>query len=360
MSATKALRAHGSFLPMQLVPTQILALLTAGALLLTGCSKTSDAPTTAGSPQTAPKAGPVKIGFYVKQPDEPWFQLEWKFAEKAAKDFGFTLLKVGANDAEKALAAIDTFAASGAQGFIICTPDTKLGPAIASKAKAANLKLMTVDDQFVGADGQPMKTVHHLGISAYKIGELVGKLLADEMKKRGWTAEDTSACVVTFEELATAKERTDGEIAALIAAGFPKDKIFKAAERTTDIPGSFDATNVILTQHANVKHWLVCAMNDSGTLGAVRALEGRGYGADNAVAIGINGTDCIVELEKEKPTAFYGSILLSAKDHGYKTCEMMYKWITEGKEPALDTRTLGVLITRENFRQVLKEQGVRE
>jgi len=29
-------------------------------------------------------------------------------------------------------------------------------------------------------------------------------------------------------------------------------------------------------------------------------------------------------------------------------------------EPPLDTRTTGILITRENFRQVLKEQGVRD
>jgi L-arabinose transport system substrate-binding protein len=78
------------------------------------------------------------------------------------------------------------------------------------------------------------------------------------------------------------------------------------------------------------------------------------------VGVGINGTDCIVELEKAKPTSFYGSMLLSAKDHGYKTAEMMYKWIKNGAEPPLDTRTVGVLITRENFRQVLKEQGVRE
>jgi L-arabinose transport system substrate-binding protein len=332
------------------------------ALALSGasCSKTSDATSTAGSPKSSPKAGAVKIGFLVKQPEEPWFQLEWKFAEKAAQDLGFTLVKIGATDGEKVLSAIDNLAAGGAQGFVICTPDTKLGPAIVTKAKAAGLKLISVDDQFVTADGQPMKNVHHLGISARKIGEEVGRLLAAEMKKRNWPVEETAVCVVTYEELATAKERTDGQIDALIAAGFPKEKIFKAPERTTDIPGSFDATNVLLTKNPNVKRWLVCSMNDNGALGAVRALEGRGFTAENAIAIGINGTDCIVELEKEKPTPFFGSILLSAKSHGYKTCEMMYKWIKDGVEPPLDTRTLGEFITRENFRRVLKEQGVRD
>jgi L-arabinose transport system substrate-binding protein len=348
---------------MKLIPESLrfrslTALATAALLALaSGCSKTSES---SGGAAIPAKGTPIKIGFYVKQAEEPWFQLEWKFAEKAAKELGFTLVKTGGNDGEKALAAIDTFAAGGAQGFVICTPDTKLGPAIVNKAKAANLKLIAVDDQFIGADGQPMKNVHYLGISARKIGEDVGRTLAAEMKKRGFNPAETAVCAVTFDELATSKERTDGASAALIAAGFPADRIFRAPMRTPDIPGSLDATNTLLTQQPNVKHWLVCGTNDSAVLGAIRALEGRGYAPESSVGIGINGTDCIVELEKAKPTSFHGSMLLSAKEHGYKTTEMLYKWIKDGVEPPLDTRTAGTLITRENFRQVLKEQGIRE
>jgi len=343
-----------SALPSRIRLRAVLALL--GVLaLITGCSKSPDA---AGGAPAQPHA--IKIGFYVKQPEEPWFQLEWKFADQAAQALGFTLIKTGGNDGEKLLAAIDNFTANGAQGFIVCTPDTRLGPAIVAKAKAANLKLIAVDDQFLGADGQPMKNVHYLGISAGKIGEEVGKTLAAEMKKRGWTAADTAVCAVTYDELATAKARTDGAIAALVAAGFPPERAFKAPVRTTDIPGALDATNVLLIQQPNVKHWLVCGSNDNLVLGAVRALEGRGFAPESCVAVGINGTDCIIELEKSKPTSFYGSMLLQPKQHGYKTAEMMYKWIKDGVEPPLDTRTTGILITRENFRQVLKEQGVRE
>jgi L-arabinose transport system substrate-binding protein len=327
--------------------------------LVGACSKSGDS-TVAGGGAPASKSAPIKIGFLVKQPEEPWFRLEWKFADQAAADLGFSLVKIGATDGEKVLTGIDSLAAGGAQGLVICTPDTRLGPAIVAKAKSANLKLLAVDDQFLGADGQPMKDVHYLGISAAKIGEEVGRTLAAEMKQRGWKPEETAVCAVTFDEVATIKERTDGATAALAAAGFPKDRIYRAAERTNDIPGAFDAVNVLLTQRTGVKHWLVCGGNDNSVLGAVRAIEGRGYAADTCVAIGINGTDCIAELEKEKPTSFFGSMLLSAKDHGYKTAEMMYKWIKDGVEPPLDTRTVGVLITRKNFRQVLKEQGIKD
>lgn len=329
----------------------LLSALTAAAIgLLGGCGKS----------ESAAEPRPVTIGFLVKQPEEPWFQLEWKFADQAARDLGFRLVRIGATDGEKVLAGIDSLAAAGAKGLVICTPDTRLGPAITAKAKAAGLKLIAVDDQFIGADGKPMAAVHYLGISAAKIGEAVGQTLAAEMKRRGWSAADTGVCVTTFDELATARERTEGALRALAAAGLPEKNFFRAPMRTPDIPGSFDAVTTLLTRQGAVRNWLVCGFNDNAVLGAVRALEGAGINAERAVAVGINGTDCIAELEKAKPTAFFGSMLLSAKDHGYRTCEMMFRWIRDGVEPPLDTRTTGVLITRENFRQVLREQGVRE
>lgn len=300
----------------------------------------------------------VKIGFVVNQPESAWFQMEWKFAEEAAQEKGFDLIKIGATDGEKALSALDNLAANGAQGVIICPPDVRLGPALAAKAKAAGLKLMTVDDRFVGADGQFMAEVPYLGIAAKQIGRNVGAALYKEMQARKWEASETAVCAATWEELNTAKERTDGAIDALVEAGFPKASIFKAPQKTADVPGAFDAVNIVLTQHRNVKHWLLCGNNDNAVMGGVRATEGAGLKADNVVGIGINGTDCIPELEKPQATGFFATILLAPKQHGYGTALAMYQWIKDNVEPAKDTRTTGLLITRDNFRQVLKEQGI--
>ncbi len=54
---------------------------------------------------TSAFAADVKIGFIVKQPEEPWFQDEWKFADEAAREKGFTLVKIGAQDGEKVQSA---------------------------------------------------------------------------------------------------------------------------------------------------------------------------------------------------------------------------------------------------------------
>jgi L-arabinose transport system substrate-binding protein len=322
------------------------------ALGFTACSK-SPAPA-----DPAAKAGKIKLGYLVKQPEEPWFQYEWKGADKAAAQHGFELIKIGVPDGEKTLAAIDSLAANGAQGFVICTPDVRLGPAIVAKAKAAGLKVITVDDRFVDADNQFLTAVPYLGMSAKKIGEMSGRTLAEEMKRRGWAASDTAACIITFEELDTARERTDGVIGALKEAGFPADRIFKAPQRTTDIPGSFDAANSLFAQKTGIKHWLIAGMNDSAVLGAVRASEGQNFNAANVIGVGINGTDCLDELRKPAPTGFYGSIYASAPTEGFLTSEMLYFWVKDGKEPPLDTRTDGKLITRENYETLLKAEGI--
>jgi L-arabinose transport system substrate-binding protein len=332
--------------------------LCAAALALVGCNRQTESVASAASQPAAPAK--IKLGFLVKQPEEPWFQYEWKGAERAGAKHDFEVLKYGVQDSEKVMAAIDNLAVAGAQGFVICTPDVRMGPAIVARAKLKGLKLVTVDDQFVGPDGKFMTDVAYLGMSASKIGYSVGEALLAEAKRRGWPADRTAACIVTFEELDTARERTDGAIAALSAAGFPADRVFKAAQKTTDIPGSFDAASILLTRKPDVKYWLVAGMNDNAVLGAVRALEQRGFTADNAVGIGINGTDCISELRKPKATPFFGSMLVSAPFEGYRTAELLHDWVKNGTVPPAETRTPGILITRETFEEILRREGITE
>src|SRR5688572_25178502 len=210
----------------------------------------------AGDSAAAKATAPIKLGFIVNQPDQPWYQLEWKFADEAGRALGAEIIKIAAPDGEKALGAIDTLAAAGAKGFVICTPDVRLGPALVAKAKAANLKLIAVDDQFVGPNGI-MKDVHYLGVSARKIGETAAQAALDEMKRRGWRMPEVSVAVITYDQLDTTRERTDAATEVVRAAGFEAGQIFHADSRTGDIPGAFDAANALFVRAGEVKRWLV-------------------------------------------------------------------------------------------------------
>jgi L-arabinose transport system substrate-binding protein len=304
-------------------------------------------------------AADVKIGFIVKQPEEPWFQDEWKFAEVAAKEKGFTLVKIAAQDGEKVQSAIDNLGAQGAQGFIVCTPDVKLGPGIVAKAAANDLKLMTVDDRLVDAAGNPLEDVPHMGISATKIGEAVGEAIAAEIKKRGWDMKTVGAIRVSYDQLPTAVDRVDGTIAALKAAGFPAENIFDAPQAKTDTEAALNAATVVLNKHADIKNWVAFGLNDEAALGAVRATESVGIPAANVIAIGIGGAESAInEFKKADATGFVGTVIISPKRHGYETALNMYEWIANDKAPPALTLTAGQLALRDNYEAVRKDLGI--
>jgi L-arabinose transport system substrate-binding protein len=304
-------------------------------------------------------AADIKIGFIVKQPEEPWFQDEWKFADVAAKEKGFTLVKIGAEDGEKVQSAIDNLGAQGAQGFIICTPDVKLGPGIVAKATANELKMMTVDDRLVGADGKPLEDVPHMGISASKIGEAVGQAILDEVKKRGWDMKTVGAIRVSYDQLPTAVDRVEGALSVLKTAGFPQANIFDAPQAKTDTEAALNAATVVLNKNAGIKHWVAVGLNDESVLGAVRATETVGIPADSVIGVGIGGADSAInEFKKPTATGFFGTVIISPKRHGYETAINMYDWIANGKAPEKLTLTAGQLALRDNYAAVRKELGI--
>ncbi len=301
----------------------------------------------------------TKIGFIVKQPEEPWFQDEWKFADQAAKEKGFTLVKIGAEDGEKLMSAIDNLGAQGAQGFVVCTPDVKLGPGIVAKAAANNLKLMTVDDRLVNADGKPIEEVPHMGISATKIGEAVGQAIVDEMKARGWKPEEVGAIRVSYDQLPTAVDRVDGAIAVLKVNGFKAENIFDAPQAKTDTEAALNAATVVLNKNAGIKQWVAFGLNDEAVLGAVRASESVGIPADGMIGVGIGGAESAInEFKKPTATGFVGSVIISPKRHGYETALNMYEWIANGKEPEKLILTAGSLAKRDDFQKVRAELGI--
>lgn len=299
----------------------------------------------------------LKIGFIVKQPEESWFQDEWRFADLAGRQQGFSVLKIGGADGDRVLTAIDNLAAKGAAGFIICAPDTRLGPAIRERARVNDLKVMSVDDQLVDARGKPIADIPHVGISAAKIGALAGGMAVDEARRRGWNLGDTAILRMAFDGLQTARERTFSGRDAAIGQGVPAANVFDAPQRTSDTEGGFNAASPVLTRVARFRRWIILGMNDEAVLGGVRAAEGLGLKANDIIGVGIGGSaSATAEFSKPQPTGFFASVLLSPRAHGYDTAMAMHRWITAGQRPPPVVYTAGIPIDRANWQAVMAEQ----
>ena len=297
----------------------------------------------------------IKIGFIIPDATDNWWLREWDGATKAADELGFTLVKTEATDADKILATLENYASQGIKGLLFATPDVKLGPAVVSRTKAHGMKLLTIANQFEDANNRLMTEIHYSGIAAYDIGRQVGDAMFAEAKRRGWKWEETGIMMMSIKELATAVDRIGGCTDALADHGFPREKMYDAPIRSWDSIGSFAAADIVITQHPEVKNWFVTASNDPIVVGSVRALEGRGFSVDNIIGVGINGgAEARIEFEKSSPTGFFASVFLSGAKYGYDDAKRMYYWLTEGKEPPLDFRATGILVTRENFQEIMQ------
>ena len=304
-------------------------------------------------------AAPIKIGFIVKMPEQAWFINEQHAATAAGEKLDVIVVNLAGSDGTAVMSAIDNLSAQGAKGFVICPPDVRLGPAIYARATGADMKVVSVDDQFVSADGKPMAEVPHLGMSGYKIGQQVGMAINDEMKRRGWKPEEVAACRITSNELPTARERVGGATDTLVQNGFLKANIFDAPQRSTDTEGANTAASPVFARHGTFKKWIIYALNEESVLGGVRAGEQFHLGADDMIGVGINGTGAaFAEFSKPQPTGFYGTIAVSSALHGRQSALNLIGWIRDGTRPPASTQTTGMLMTRANWQQVKTQLGV--
>ena len=302
---------------------------------------------------------PLKIGFIVKMPEQAWFINEQKAADTLSEQMHFNVVNIGGSDGEKCMTAIDNLAAQGAKGFVICPPDVRLGPAIMARARAHNMKVVTVDDRFTGSDGKPLADVPHLGMSGFKIGQQVGQTIWGEMQHRGWNADDVAAIRITDYELPTAKERTDGATKALLDAGFKKANIFDAPQRTTDTEGGSNAASPMFARHSKFKKFVMYALNEETVLGGVRASEQFKIPASNMIGVGINGAaPAFAEFTKTQPTGFFATVAVSSTLHGRQSTLNLVEWIRDGKMPPLNTETTGMVMDHQNWQQVKQTLGL--
>jgi len=91
----------------------------------------------------------------------------------------------------------------------------------------------------------------------------------------------------------------------------------------------------------------------------VRAGEGRGLRQDALLGIGIGGSQTALnEFAKPAATAFFGTVLISPRRHGYETAALVAQWVAEQQAPPPLTLTSGTLMTRKNQADVRRQMGL--
>lgn len=337
---------------------KFLSTFTASLLLIstiTGCGNTATttpAPSADATASVAPSGdSPLIYGIY-KAGDQTWFIDEGAAAKAKVEEMGGQFIFVDAKmNPEEYLKAIDNAIANNASGVITCIPDQQLSQVAVDKLTEANIPVVAADDALQSDDGT--KLAPWVGIDGYNIGEANGEWMANYAKDNNLADDpEVSVLLLTMDTVSSCVPRTDGELAAFtrILPDFPEDKIYRA-DYNGETSKGFDAASVIFTAHPEVKKWLVMSANEEGAIGAVRALEQAGL-AENSCAIGLGGylakDEFATGTSAMKAATYFSSDLV-----GGTSAEILMNYILNGTEMELETAVPAIIVTPENYKEVM-------
>ncbi len=295
----------------------------------------------------------VVYGIY-KAGDQTWFIDEGAAAQKAVEEAGGEFIFVDAKmNPEEYLKAIDNAIANKASGIVTCIPDQTMSQAAVDKATEAGIPIVAADDALQDADGN--KLAPWVGINAYVIGEANGEWLANYAIDNELVGkEDVGLLLMTMDTVSSCVPRAEGELAKFteLCPDFPEANIFKADYDGTTDKGNTAAAAVI-TANPQIKTWLVTGANEEGCIGAARALESAGLDAD-ACVVGLGAYMAKDEWNNKGAdgTCVKASAYFSADQVGAGSVEVLLD-IINGEEPALETAVDAVVVTPEDYKDVM-------
>lgn len=296
----------------------------------------------------AATAEDIRIGYINKMGDHPWFVAEVEGARAAAEEAGasFTVQDVQFN-ADLAITALDTMIGDGVDGIAIVVPDRGIGPVVAARAAEAGIKLVAVDDDIYHQDGTKVPFV---GLDSYNIGQAVGVELARQFEASGWSADSVMLASIEDRKADTCMQRNKGAEDALLAtaAGLSEDQIVRVAYDNTMV-NAIDVMTTTLTANPQVQNWIFYSCNDDGVLGAARALENSGYGADQGIGIGIDGSRACDAFGNGRESTFRGTMWFNAANHGKDAVNLLIDAIRNGTEMPENTFSQPELVNMDNF-----------
>ncbi|OIJ93672.1 sugar ABC transporter substrate-binding protein [Streptomyces colonosanans] len=291
----------------------------------------------AGSSDNAPKkSGSLSITYLQKQGDQQYFIDEAAGAQAKAKELGVKLKVVNlGNDANKTVSEVQSAVAQKSDGLVIVVPDPAVGPQVVQAAHAANVPLLTSDDQICSTGPDPAKCaktdlVPRIGFSGTQMGGEVGKRAAAEFKKAGWKAADTRTISAWKQDVTVCGDRVKAAKQTFAAGtGAAVQNIDVATDNTPT--GAQDKIAATVTAHSDVKHWVIWGCNDENVQGGVTAMENAGNGAKDVIGVGLGAYLACKDWGSTAPSGMKAALFINGRDVGALAVQTMVDKLRGGK-----------------------------
>jgi L-arabinose transport system substrate-binding protein len=293
----------------------------------------------------------LKFVYISKQLTHQWFLQEEMGIKKACDELGIEYVGIDSdgND-EKCLADIDNAFSMGADALLMCITNQSMGPNVAKRCAEEGIPLVTIDDNIVDEDGNP---VPHVGMPTKEVGELGGEELAKMANERGFFEEGNNVKVLQIDIPTNTVfgPRLEGYKEALMENTPLTEEDFitvEAADPTAAYEGNLTVSSPVILGHPEVTHWIITGANDDCALAPMKILEEQGFEMDNVLACGLGGYEMSLEQFKNGNES-YIAIVLQPDVEGYEAVKVAYEYIVNGTEMPENTFISGSIANAENY-----------
>lgn len=343
---------------------KLASFLLAASLLVTvfGCSVDSAPATEAPAATTAAKVEttadvteettevkPLKFVYVSKMLSHPWFKQEEMGIIKACKELGIEYVGIDSdlND-EKCLADVDSAFSMGADALLICVTNQSMGPDIAAQCKEEGVVMITIDDNVVDENGDP---VPHVGMPTKEVGQIGGEALGKMATERDFFAEGNKVKVLQINVPTTTVigPRLEGYKEGLMKTTPLTEEDFIVVDTTDGMyEDNLTAVSPIVIANPDVTHWIITGANDDMALAPMALLEEQGFNMDNTLSCGLGGYEMsLAEFKDGNPN--YIAIVLQPDVEGYKAVYLAYENIVNGTDLPATTLVSGSIATSDNY-----------
>lgn len=286
---------------------------------------------------SATAGGSLKIAYLQKQGDEQYFVDEANGGKAIASKLGVSLVVQNlGTSANTAISAVQAAIAQKVNGIIIVPPDPSVGPQVIQLAKAANIPIISSDDQVCSTGPDPSKCaagdlLPRIGFSGTQMGTQVGQEAGALFKKAGWTASNTKILAEWQQDVTVCGDRVAAAKTAFEAAAGASVPVISVGTDNS-VAGAQNATAATLNANHSVKHWVVWGCNDEDVQGAVTALQNGGVNAADIDGVGLGAyLACKDWGAGASASGMKAALFIDGRAIGTTAVQLMYDHIKNGK-----------------------------
>jgi len=334
----------------------VVMLITMSACNNGGGAPASDAPATDAPAVTATpdSDAPIKVAYISKMLSHPWFIGTDNGLRDAAEKLGVDYFSIDADLNDEAFdAALENAFAQQVDGLTITITNQGNGPSVAQRVRERGVALLTIDDDIVDENGDP---VPHVGATTRESGVMGGEYLARMANERGFFDEGNVVKVMLIDAptVTVLWPRIEGYMEAILAnTPLTEDDILIPETSDAMLEDSLVVARATLQAHPEVTHWIVGGVNDDTAIAPLKAIEEEGrIPLENAVFCGLGGYSMSVE-EFRRGNDSYICIVWDSYAEGYKAMEIMYDYLVNGTPMPMSTLVGGNIATVDNWQDII-------